>query len=122
MISADVKSTIKQQEIKDLVAALHLTNFYKKYSSYLQNFKYNVKKVCIFQLILVGIPSIFISSVKNRGVRGGLLNKQNLLSVTEVICRQSLTFFTTMDLIWFKFCSKTMPTLIFLLLVSNGIC
>ena len=122
MISADVKSTIKQQEIKDLVAALHLTNFYKKYSSYLQNFKYNMKKVCIFELILVGIPSIFILPVKNRGVGGGLLNKQNLLSVTKVICRQSLTFFTTMDLIWFKFCSKTMPTLIFLLLVSNGIC
>ena len=86
MISADVKSTIKQQEIKDLVAALHLTNFYKKYSSYLQNFKYNVKKVCIFELILVGIPSIFILPVKNRGVGGGLLNKQNLLSVTKVTC------------------------------------
>ena len=53
-----------QQEIKDLVAALHLTNFFKKY---LQNFKYNVKKVCIFQLILVGIPSILILSIKNRG-------------------------------------------------------
>ena len=32
-MSADVKASIKQQEIKDLVA--HLTNFYKKY---LQNF------------------------------------------------------------------------------------
>ena len=53
-----------QQEIKDLVAALHLTNFFKKY---LQNFKYNVKKVCLFQLILVGIPSILILSIKNRG-------------------------------------------------------
>ena len=39
MISADVKSNIKQQEVKDLVAAFHVTNFYKKYSSYLQNFK-----------------------------------------------------------------------------------
>ena len=28
--SADVKPNIKQQEIKDLVAALYLTNFYKK--------------------------------------------------------------------------------------------
>ena len=49
MISGDVKSNIKQQEIKDLVAVSD--KFYKKY---LQNFKYNVKKVCIFQLILVG--------------------------------------------------------------------
>ena len=55
---------MKQQEIKDLVAALHLTDFFKKS---LQKFKYNVKKVCIFQLILVGIPSILILSIKNRG-------------------------------------------------------
>ena len=30
-------------------------------------FNYNVKKVCIFRLILVGILSILILSVKNRG-------------------------------------------------------
>ena len=62
MIFPEVKSNIqwKQQEIKDLVAA----NFYKKY---LQNFKYNVKKVCIFQLILGSIPSILTLSAKNRG-------------------------------------------------------
>ena len=35
--------------------------FYKKY---FQNLKYNVKKACIFQLILVGILSILIVSVK----------------------------------------------------------
>ena len=63
MIYADVKSNIKQ-EIKDLVQWLHLINYYKKH---LQNFKYNVKRVCSFHLILVGIPSIFILSVKNRG-------------------------------------------------------
>ena len=65
---------------------LYLTNFHKKY---LQNLKCNnVKKVCIFHLILVGILSILPLSIKNRG---GSLNGQNLLSVTKVICRQSLT-------------------------------
>ena len=61
MISAHVKSKLKQQ-MKDLVTA----NYYKKY---LQNFKYNLKRVCIFHLILVGI---LILSVKNGdGVGGG---------------------------------------------------
>ena len=97
MISAGVKSNIKQQEIKDLVAASY-TNYYKKYP---QNFKCNVKRVCIYHLILFGIPSILVLSVKNSGVRerraggggggaGVFLNGQNLLSVTKVICRQSL--------------------------------
>ena len=43
----------------------------------------------IFHLILVGIPSSFILAIKNRGgveVGGGLLNEQNLLSMTKVIC------------------------------------
>ena len=57
----------------------------------LQNLKYNVKKLCTFHLILVGILSILILSVKNRGGReGGFLNGQNLLSVAKVIFRQSL--------------------------------
>ena len=64
------------------------------YEKYLQNFKYkkNVKRVCIFHLILVGILSILILFVKNAGNRGGggLLNGQNLLSMAEVICQQSL--------------------------------
>ena len=55
---------MKQQEINDLLAA----NFYKKY---LQNFKYNVKMVCIFPLILVGIPSILILSLTNNEGGGG---------------------------------------------------
>ena len=43
---------------------------------------YNVKRqVCIFHLILVGIPSILILSVKNRGWGGCLLNGQNFLNV-----------------------------------------
>ena len=49
--------------MKDIVPESY--NFYKKY---VQNFKYNVKKVCIFQLTLVGILSILILSVKNRGL------------------------------------------------------
>ena len=58
---------MKQQEINDLLAA----NFYKKY---LQNFKYNVKMVCIFPLILVGIPSILILSLTNNEGGGGGVN------------------------------------------------
>ena len=50
MISADIKGNIKQQEIKDLVG--ESTNFYRKY---LQNLKYNVKRVCVFRLILVKV-------------------------------------------------------------------
>ena len=52
--------------------------------------KYNEKKVSIFHFILVGIQSILILSIKNRG-RGWffLLNIQNLLSMTKVICWQS---------------------------------
>ena len=52
----------------------------------------NVKMVCVFffQLILVGTLSILILSVKNRGWGFFLLNEQNPLSVTKVICQQSL--------------------------------
>ena len=68
MISADVKAN---KSIKK-----YLTNFYK---NYLQNLKYSVKRAGIFHLILVGILSILILSVF-------LLNRQNLLSMTKVIC------------------------------------
>ena len=64
MMSADVKANIKQ-EIKDLVT--HLTILCKKY---FQNLKYSVNRGCIFHLILVGIPSTLILSIKSRGVRG----------------------------------------------------
>ena len=67
MMSADVKNSIKQQEIKDLV--VHHTNFYI-YKNYLQNLKYNVNSGCIFHLILIGILSILILSVKDRGWGG----------------------------------------------------
>ena len=48
--------------------------------------KANVKRG-FFHLILVGISSILIFSVTNRGVEvRGLLNGQNLLGVAKVIC------------------------------------
>ena len=65
MMSADVKANIKQQKIKDVVA--YRTILCK---NYLQNLKYNVNRGCIFHLILVGIPSTLILSIKIRGVRG----------------------------------------------------
>ena len=66
-------------------------NSYKNLASILmtkscQNVKCNVKKVYIFHLILFGILSILILSIKNRGVGGLLLNGHNLLSMTKVIC------------------------------------
>ena len=68
-MSADVKARIKQ-EINDMVA--HLTNFNKKY---LQNLKYNVKRGCIFHLILVVILLILTLSVKNWEVKVEVLLK-----------------------------------------------
>ena len=44
---------------------------YKFYNKDLQNLKYSVKRACIFHLISVGILSILIFSVKNRGLGGG---------------------------------------------------
>ena len=61
MIPADVKSNIKQQEIKDLVVAS-----YKLLEELPSKLQIQLKRVCIFHLILVGIPSILILSVKNR--------------------------------------------------------
>ena len=55
-----------------------------------------MKGACIFHLILVGIVSILILSVKNIRTWGwvllrGLFNGRNPLSMAKVICRQSLT-------------------------------
>ena len=44
--------------------------FFEDFTKYIQNLKYNVKRTCIFHLILVSILSILILSVENRG-RGG---------------------------------------------------
>ena len=58
----DVKTSIKQQEIKDLVA--HLTNLYTRIiPSKLQVYIYNVNSGCTFHFILVGILSILILPV-----------------------------------------------------------
>ena len=64
---------------------LYLTNLYK---TYFQNLKYNMKRACIFHLILVGILSILISSVKNRRAVGGfLLNWKNPLSMESYLSK-----------------------------------
>ena len=69
-MSADVKANIKQYETKYLVT--YLRNFYKKYLR-------KVPSYLIFHLILVGIPSILILSVKNR--EGGVF-----MLKTDEIC------------------------------------
>ena len=69
---------------------LCLTNFYKKY---LRNLvKYNEKRPCVFHLILVGFLSMWMLYAKSRGIgrKKGFLNRKNLLSMTKVICRQSV--------------------------------
>ena len=52
------------------------------------------KRECLFHFTLAGILSILRLSIKNKGVRGGLrgylLNGQNLLSVSKVICRHTV--------------------------------
>ena len=81
MISADVKANIKQ-EIKGsggCILQIFMT------SKYLQTLKYNVKKVCVFHVIFH--PSCYCLCWV---AGGGLLNGQNLLSVTKFICQQSL--------------------------------
>ena len=53
----------------------------------------STKGACILHLVLFGILSVLILSVKSMVEGGGgrwLLNGQNPLSVTKVICRQSL--------------------------------
>ena len=53
------------------------------------NLKYNVKRVYISHLSLVGIPSLLIISVRNRK-GGGFLFNEKKLSVPKVICQWSL--------------------------------
>ena len=59
-----IKANVKQYDIKELVAVYIFINFNKKYP---QNLKYNEKRACIFPLILLGIPSSLILSVKSSG-------------------------------------------------------
>ena len=59
-----IKANVKQYDTKELVAVYIFIDFNKEY---LQNLKYNVKRACIFHLILLGIPSSLILSVKSSG-------------------------------------------------------
>ena len=59
-----IKANVRQYDIKELVAVYIFINFNKKY---IQNLKYSVKRACIFHLILLGIPSSLILSVKSSG-------------------------------------------------------
>ena len=102
MIHAHVKTDV-QQQIKELVAVssyvlLEVPSKLEiqcnktglcisfNFGKYLQNVKYNVKQVCVFHLILVGISSSLILPVKNVGNGGFSLKTKNLLSVTKIIC------------------------------------
>ena len=79
MISANVKANVEQQQTKEIF----IRSTFKTWNIY------NVKQACIFHLILFGIPSILILPIWNRGWEV-LLNRQNLLSVTNVIWQWSL--------------------------------
>ena len=81
MISADIKiDVIQQQKKRTGICILQLFTYVLA-----QNLNYNVRQGCIFHLVLAGIPSSLILSVKNKRCRGFLLNRKNLLS--KVICR-----------------------------------
>ena len=62
MISADVKANVKQQEINYQVAVS-----YKFLLEVPSKLEMQCKNGMYFYLILVGIPSILILSVKNKG-------------------------------------------------------
>ena len=64
---AVMQKLIKTTKSK-ISGGLYLTSFY---NMYVQNLKYNIKGACMFHLILVGILSILILSVKNRRGEGG---------------------------------------------------
>ena len=52
--------------------------------------EYSAKQACILHLILLGIPSSLEMFIKNKGVRGGgLLNRQNVLSVWQKLFANS---------------------------------
>ena len=68
MTSADVRANLKQQKAKELLQNwwLYFIGFSKKY---LKNLKYIVKRMWNADLILVGIPTSLMLSVKKSGVR-----------------------------------------------------
>ena len=62
MISADIKTDVSQQEMKELVVSF---NFHRCTFSKLE---IQVKQACVFHLILDDIPSRLILMIKNTGV------------------------------------------------------
>ena len=62
MISADIKTDVSQQEMKELVVSF---NFHRSAFSKLE---IQVKQACVFHLILDDIPSRLILTIKNTGV------------------------------------------------------
>ena len=88
IISADVKANKNNKKIKDLALSYKILKDVKIWNTslkYLQNLKYNMKGASIFHLILVGILSVLILSVKSMGAGGFLLNWQNPLSMESYL-------------------------------------
>ena len=76
---------------------------------YLENLRSNVKRVCIFHLIFVGIPSSLILSVKN-----GVGDRQNLIRMIRVIFQWSLTHLVTfVYILYCVACDRTQKKLSF---------
>ena len=70
------KADVKEYDIKELVAVYIFINFNEEN---LQNLKYNLKRTCIFHLILLGIPSSLILLVKS--------SECAVFYLTEKICQ-----------------------------------
>ena len=92
-MSADVKTDVKQQEIKEL---LYYSTFLKKY---LQNLKYPGKQTCIFHLIFLGIFHPTWYCPLRTGDWGFAFNRQNLLNKVNVICWQSVILIINFSLL-----------------------
>ena len=69
------KNSVQWKKCQSMLFASAVSSFLN-FSRNLVQVCYNVKRTCIFHLILICIPSIFILSIKNRGVGGArwLLN------------------------------------------------
>ena len=92
-MSADVKTDVKQQEIKEL---LYYSPFLKKY---LQNLKYPGKQTCIFHLVFLGIFHPTWYCPLRTGDWGFAFNRQNLLNKVNVICWQSVILIINFSLL-----------------------
>ena len=115
MISADVKAIyIIKTRYKRSGCCIYLTNFYKKQ---LQTLKCNLKRACIFYLILVGILSILILSVRTgvtvffaQQMKSVRCDESYLLTVPKRFCLFLVIFFFTLALTFpFRTCFKKLP-------------